>query len=252
VQRKPEKPTKEQLKNFCGDGKKDGKKDESWVHCGGSADTKPQMVVKVRRSDKNDRPTMPQGGLSDGRGFIWIEVPIGATGANAFYHFYLIHGDGSPIRGGAGLVMAELTGSPAAEREVEVDRSVLGQLDASTRAMIVTDEIDDHFKTKDPKHPVRVLEAGKFGKGIQVRVDYGADEGMGNIEKAKIMFPGRDGAPDLEYEARKTSEHGGSYTDFWIDSTEAVSRSGNVQDSVRRGVATATMIMPTEDKKPKK
>src|SRR5262249_28768139 len=152
VQRKVEKPTAEQLKKFTKEGEKQG-----WVHPG-KGDKKPQLVVGVRRSDKNDRPLMASGPLPNARGYVWVEVPNGATGAGPYYQFYLIHGDGTPIRGGHGRVMEQLKDGNDSERECEVDLSAVNQIDAGTRAIIVADEIDDYLKTKDPKHPVKVLQ----------------------------------------------------------------------------------------------
>jgi hypothetical protein len=248
VQRKPQKPTADQLKKFSKEGEKQG-----WVHAGKAGGKKPQLVVNVRRSDKNDRPLMQSGALSNARGYVWVEVPTGATGAGPYYHFYLIHGDGTPIRGGHGIVMEQLKGGSDTERECEVDRSAVDQIDAGTHAVILADEIDDYTKTKDPKRPVKVLEAGKLGpKRVQVRLDYGHDEGASGIYKAKVKFPGRDGAPDLEYNAFKIQgPDGGSYVDFELESEDAGTRILNLQDSVQRGVATATLIIDTDKDKKK-
>jgi Domain of unknown function (DUF4157) len=237
VQRSPEKPTKEQTKNFCSGG--------DWLHCGKGASDRPQLVVGVRRSDKDNAPHMAQAGLSDGKGHILVETPTGATGS-PYVHFYLIRGDGTPIRGGSGLLYVS---SKEKEQEVEIDRSAADQVGADTRAIVVGDGIDEYPKTKDPHHPVRVTEVARIGKRVDARIDLGTAEGVSGIYKARLKFGGSDGIPDVEYDARKlTGQDGNSYADFEIDDKDAGQRIGNLQDSVKRGAAFATLIIESNDK----
>ncbi|HEX8113205.1 MAG TPA: hypothetical protein VF516_35990, partial [Kofleriaceae bacterium] len=237
VQRSPEKPTKEQTKNFCSGG--------DWLHCGKAASARPQLVVGVRRSDKDNAPHVAQPGLSDGKGHIVVETPTGVTGG-PYVEFYLIRRDGTPIRGGRGLVYVF---SKEKEQEVEIDRSAADQVGSDTRAIIVEDRIDEFPKTRDPGHPVRVTEVARRGKWVDARIDLGTAEGASGIYKARLKFNGRDGAPDVEYDARKlTGQDGDSYADFEIDNQDAGQRILNLQDSVKRNVAFATLIVESDDK----
>ena len=240
VQRSPDKPTKEQTKNFCSGG--------DWLHCGKGAGERPQLAVGVRRSDKDNAPHMVQAGLSEGKGHIVVETPTGATSADGgpYVHFYLIRSDGTPIRGCSGLLYVS---SKEKEQEVEIDRSAADQVGADTRAIVVGDGIDEYPKTKDPHHPVRVTEVARIGKRVNARIDLGTAEGVSGIYKAKLKFGGSDGTPDVEYDARKlTGQDGNSYADFEIDDKDAGQRIGNLQDSVKRGAAFATLIVESDDK----
>ncbi|HEX7941817.1 MAG TPA: hypothetical protein VF488_08415, partial [Gemmatimonadaceae bacterium] len=135
------------------------------------------------------------------------------------------------------------------EQEVEIDRSAADQVGSGTRAIIVEDRIDEYPRTKDPHHPVRVTAVARRGKWVDARIDLGTTEGVSGIYKARLEFSGRDGAPDVEYEARKlTGQDGNSYADFEIDNEDAGQRILNLQDSVKRGVAFATLIVESDDK----
>lgn len=240
IQRSPEKPTKEQTKNFCSGG--------DWLHCGKGASTRPQLVVHVRPSDKNSAPRMPTAGLPDGKGNIWIETPTGATGSGPYVKFYLIHGDGTPIRGGGGLVYIY---SKEKEQEVEIDRSAADQVGADTRAIIVEDSIDEYPNTKVPSSPVPVLQVVRRGKWVDLRVDLGTAEGVSGLYKAKVKFSGDGQTPDVEYDAYKITESGNSYADYEIDSADALNRIGNLQDAVRRHAAFATLRVGDDKDKDK-
>jgi hypothetical protein len=103
------------------------------------ASERAQLVVGVRRSDKDSAPHMAQAGLSEGKGHILVETPTGATG-RPYVHFSSIRSDGTPIRGGSGLLYVS---SKEKEQEVEIDRSAADQVGADTRAIVVEDGIDE-------------------------------------------------------------------------------------------------------------
>ena len=217
----PRTPTAKQIKTFCAAG---------WIKCGKASNEKPQRIVGVRRDDKQ-APTIFGPGLSAGKAKVWVEVPEKFSSKNLYVKVYLVKSDGTPIRGGKGIIWP---GSKEKEQDVEVDRRAAEAVGPDTLAFIVDEEVDYYAKTTVSGKSFPVIEVAKVGNSVSVRLDVGDAEGASNTFHAKVTF-GEDGNR-LEYKALFT-KGGNAYRDFVIDDAQAYYRIGNLQDSVSKGTA---------------
>lgn len=217
----PKRPTAEQIKKFCA---------AAWIKCGKSEDKKPQRVVGVRRDDKQ-APTYPGPGLSKGKDKVWVEVPEKFSSKNTYVKVYLVNPDGTPIRGGNGVMWP---GSKEKEYDVEVDRRAAEAVGSDTLAFIVEEQVDYYAKTTAAGKSFRVIEVAKVGKSVHVRLDVGDAEGASNTFRAKVTFG--EEANRLEYTALYKGG-GSAYRDFVLEDEQAYYRIGNLQDDVKKGKA---------------
>jgi hypothetical protein len=217
----PKRPTAKQIKTFCA---------AAWIQCGKSNDKKPQRIVGVRRDDKQ-APTISGPGLSGGKARVWVEVPEKFSTKHVYVKVYLAKQDGTPIRGGKGIIWA---GSKEKEQDVEVDRRAAEAVGSDTLAFIVEEEVDYHAQTKVSGKSFPVIEVARVGKSVEVRLDVGDAEGASNTFRAKVTFG--EGTNRLEYTALYKGG-GSSYRDFVIDDEKAYYRIGNLQDDAKKGKA---------------
>lgn len=217
----PKRPTAEQIKKFCA---------AAWIKCGKSEDKRPQRVVAVRRDDKQ-APTYPVPGLSRGKDKVWVEVPEKFSSKNTYVRVYLVNSDGTPIRGGNGVMWP---GTKEKEYDVEVDRRAAEAVGPDTLAFIVDEQVDYYAKTTAAGKSFPVIEVAKVGNSVSVRLDVGDAEGASNTFYAKVTFG--EGANPLVYKALYTGG-GSSYRDFALEDEQAHYRIGNLQDDVKKGKA---------------
>ena len=227
----PKRPTAKELKTFCA---------ASWIQCGRSDKKRPRRVVGVHKVNKPAAPAMREPGLSPGKANVVVEVADDFGGK--YVTVYLVQPDGTPIRGGAGVLW---TGTKNKETEVEVDRTAAEAVDADTRAFLVEDNIDLSAQTKVSGKSFRVTEVARVGKSVLARLDVGDAEGASNVFRAKLSFGGIN---PIEYTALYKAG-GSAYRDFVIDDAQAYNRIGNLQDSVAKGTAFGTLIVGEEKKK---
>ncbi len=228
----PKRPTDKELKTFCA---------ATWIQCGKSDKKKPRYAVGAHRPNKPAAPTLSEPGLSPGKGKVVVEVADKFGGK--YVTLYLVKPDGTPIRGGTGVLW---TGTKEKEAEVEVDRAAAEAVDADTRAFLVEENIDFYAQTKVSGKSFRVLEAARVGKRVHVRLDVGDAEGASNTFRAKITFESMGSR--IEYTASYLSG-GSAYRDFVIDDENAYNRIGNLQDAISKGVAFGELIVEEEKKK---
>ncbi|MCG3114418.1 MAG: DUF4157 domain-containing protein [Candidatus Manganitrophus sp. SA1] len=217
----PKRPTAKQIKQFCA---------AAWIKCGKASNEKPQRIVGVRRDDKQ-APTISGPGLSAGKARVWVEVPEKFSSKNLYVKVYLVKSDGTPIRGGKGIIWA---GSKEKEQDVEVDRRAAEAVGADTLAFIVDEEVDYFAKTTVSGKSFPVIEVAKVGKSVSVRLDVGDAEGASGTFYAKVTFG--EGTNPLVYKALHTGG-GSSYRDFVLEDEQAYYRIGNLQDDVKKGKA---------------
>lgn len=217
----PKRPTAEQIKKFCA---------ASWIQCGKTGDKKPRLSVGVRRDDKQ-APTYPQPGLSKGKARVWVEIPKNFSSKHTYTTVYLAKSDGTPIRGGKGVMWA---GSKEKEYDVEVDRRAAEAVGSDTLAFLVDENVDFYAQTTASGKSFPVIEVTKVGKSVHVRLDVGDAEGASNTFRAKVTF-GKE-ANRLEYTALYKGG-GSSYRDFVLEDEKAYYRIGNLQDDVKKGNA---------------
>jgi hypothetical protein len=160
----PKRPTAKQIKQFCA---------AAWIKCGRADNLKPQRIIGVRRDDKQ-APTISGPGLSEGKAKVWVEVREKFSSKNLYVKVYLVKPDGTPIRGGKGILWA---GSKEKEQDVEVDRRAAEAVGSDTIAFIVEEEVDFYAQTKVSGKSFPVIEVAKVGKSVPVRLDVGDAEG---------------------------------------------------------------------------
>lgn len=228
----PRSPTAKQIKTFCAAG---------WIKCGKASNEKPQRIVGVRRDDKQ-APTISGPGLSAGKAKVWVEVPEKFSSKNLYVKVYLVQSDGTPIRGGKGIIWP---GSKEKEQDVEVDRRAAEAVGPDTLAFIVDEQVDYYAKTKVSGKSFPVIEVAKVGKSVSVRLDVGDAEGASNTFYAKVTFG--EGANPLVYKALYTGG-GSSYRDFALEDEQAYYRIGNLQDDVKKGKASGIPLEKWPDK----
>lgn len=160
-----------------------------------------------------------------------MEVPEKFSSKNTYVRVYLGKSDGTPIRGGNGVMWP---GSKEKEYDVEVDRRAAEAVGSDTLAFIVEEQVDYYAKTTAAGKSFPVIEVAKVGNSVSVRLDVGDAEGASNTFYAKVTFG--EEANRLEYKALYTGG-GSSYRDFDIQDDQAHYRIGNLQDDVKKGKA---------------
>ena len=232
----PKSPTSKQLKTFCA---------TDWIHCG-QLKPKSFRLVGAHLSKEPRPPTMPQAGLSEGSARVFVEVP--KAFATGYVNVYLVGPDGTPIRGGVGVLWA---GSQEPENEVEVDRRAAEAVGADTRAMLVDGDPSYAGHKRLTGQPIRVIEVTQLGHSVLARLDAGNAEGAMNVFYARLVFDEPSGGR-VEYRATYGNRGGSSYRDFVIDDRSAVQRIGNLTQAVSQGSAFGTLVFDDDAKDKRK
>jgi Domain of unknown function (DUF4157) len=240
IQRSPKTLSKKENEAFC---------KASWIRCDKSSEAKPKQVVAVHKIVKPPAGRSFEPELSNGKGTVMVEMPTGFTGP--FVRIYLVTSDGTPIRGGTGLLAI----SSKKEVEVEVDKVAADAVDGSTRAVVLEKEADYFARSKMPEQEVPVLELLPIGPDKAfVRLGYGMEEGAYMFERAFVFFD-----DDLSKERRMFEAHvkegrqaGNSFVDFVIHDRRIHDISGNLLDAVAKKRAFAIFMPPEGAALPKK